>query len=131
VVGRLRRWLFPEEEDETAFDEALIRTYLANERTFLAWLRSAVVLLGVGVGAIALGTSGDPAEAGLAFALGGFSVFTAMVMVVWAYVAFGTTTVSIGKRRYRPGRGLVATASLLVLIAGVVVLTLLAVEVLD
>ena len=130
MLRRLLRWLFPEDEDETAFDEALIRTYLANERTFLAWLRSAVVLLGVGVGAIALGTTSG-ASAALAFALGGFTVFSAMVMVVWAYVAFGTTTASIGKRRYRPGRGLVATASLLVLIAGAVVLTLLAVEVLD
>ncbi len=130
MVGRLRRWLFPEEEDETAFDEALIRTYLANERTFLAWLRSAVVLLGVGVGAIALGTTSGASE-GLAFALGGFTVFTAMVMVVWAYVTFGATTAGIGRRRYRPARGLVATASLLVLVAGAVVLGLLAVEVLD
>ncbi len=130
MVGRLRRWLFPEEEDEEAFDEALIRTYLANERTFLAWLRSAVVLLGVGVGAIALGTTSGASEA-LAFALGGFTVFTAMVMVVWAYVTFGATTAGIGRRRYRPARGLVATASLLVLVAGAVVLGLLAVEVVD
>ncbi len=82
------------------------------------------------MGAIALGTTSG-ASAALAFALGGFTVFTAMVMVVWAYVTFGATTAGIGRRRYRPARGLVATASLLVLVAGAVVLGLLAVEVLD
>ena len=55
----LSRPLF-EEEQEGDFDKALVRTHLANERTFLAWLRSALVLVGVGLGAIALGrNSGD------------------------------------------------------------------------
>lgn len=123
----LRQLLF--EEEEGAFDDALIRTYLANERTFLAWLRSAVVLLGVGVGAVALGTTQGASEA-LAFSLGGFSIFAAMVMVVWGYISFGSTTVGIERRRYRPARGLAITATLLILVASAVVLTILAVEVL-
>ena len=85
------------------FDDALIRTHLANERTFLAWLRTAVVLLGVGLGAIALGGSGRFEEA-VALALGGVSLAAALVMVVWAYVSFGATTAGIERRRYRPGR---------------------------
>lgn len=125
----LHRILF-EEEEEGAFDEALIRTYLANERTFLAWLRSSVVLLGVGVGAIALGTASGASEI-VAFVLGGISVFAAVLMVVWAYISFGGTTVGIEKRRYRPARGLVAVASLLIIATGAVVLVLLAVEVIN
>ncbi len=55
----LPRPLF-EEDQKGDFDKALVRTHLANERTFLAWLRSALVLVGVGLGAIALGSdSGD------------------------------------------------------------------------
>ena len=126
------------------FDDALIRTHLANERTFLAWLRTAVVLLGVGLGAIALGgTHGfeeavalalggtrDFEEAG-ALVLGGVSVLTALVMVLWAYVSFGATTTGIERRRYRPPRAFIATATALVAVTGVVVIALLAVEALD
>ena len=130
MIRRLLRRLLTEGEDEGTFDDALIRTYLANERTFLAWLRTAVVLLGVGVGAVALGTTEGASEA-LAFTLGGFSIFSAMVLVVWAYITYGATNVGIEKRRYRPPRGLAGTASLLIVIAGAVVLTLLAVELLD
>lgn len=108
-------------------DENLIRTYLASERTFLAWLRSAVVLLGVGVGAIALGSDSDRSKE-VAFSLGGVSVFTALLMVVAAYVSFGNTTTGIREGRYRPARFSVAAATLLVVVAGVVVVSLLAVE---
>jgi putative membrane protein len=130
MIRRLLRRLLTGDDDEGTFDDALIRTYLANERTFLAWLRTAVVLLGVGVGAIALGSAGDLSKEP-AFALGGFSVFAALVMVVWAYLSFGSTTLGIEERRYRPPRALVATASFMVIVAATVVLTLLAAEVLE
>ena len=125
----LRRLLFDDEPGKIS-DQALIRTHLANERTFLAWLRSAVVLLGVGLGAIALGT-GNTESAALAFALGGITVVTAIVMVLWAYTSFYNTIVDIEKRSYRPPRRLVTVASLLVIITGVVVLAVLLVEMLD
>ena len=112
------------------FDDALIRTHLANERTFLAWLRSAVVLLGVGLGAVALGGSGG-SEAVVALVLGGVSVAAALVMVLWAYVSFGATSAGIERRRYRPPRAFIATATALVAVTGVVVIALLAVEALD
>ncbi|MBF8286491.1 MAG: hypothetical protein HW393_305 [Dehalococcoidia bacterium] len=127
----------PPDPDEAAsgegrepFDDALIRTHLANERTFLAWLRTAVVLLGVGLGAIALGGSGDFEET-VALVLGGVSVVTALVMVLWAYASFGATTAGIERRRYRPPRAFIATATALVAVTGVVVIALLAVEALD
>ena len=127
----------PPDPDEAAsgegrepFDDALIRTHLANERTFLAWLRTAVVLLGVGLGAIALGGTHGFEEA-VALALGGVSVVTALVMVLWAYVSFGATTAGIERRRYRPPRAFIATATALVAVTGVVVIALLAVEALD
>lgn len=72
VVPFLQRLLFDDEQEETS-DESLIRTHLANERTFLAWLRTAVVLLGVGLGAIALGAGSDASPV-LAFILGGVPV---------------------------------------------------------
>ena len=113
------------------FDDALIRTHLANERTFLAWLRSAVVLLGVGLGAVALGGSGDFEEV-IALIAGGISVATALIMVVWAYVSFAVTTAGIERHhRYRPPQAFIATATLLIVVAGAVVIALLAVEALD
>src|SRR3989304_2970999 len=118
----------PEHDPDTSrelFDDALIRTHLANERTFLAWLRTAVVLLGVGLGAIALGGSGDFEEA-VALVLGGVSVVAALVMVLWAYVSFGSTTAGIERARHRPPRAVIATAAALI-----AVIALLAVEALD
>ena len=117
-------------EGRELFDDALIRTHLANERTFLAWLRTAVVLLGVGLGAIALGGARDFEET-VALVLGGVSVVTALVMVLWAYASFGATTAGIERRRYRPPRAFIATATALVAVTGVVVIALLAVEALD
>jgi len=112
------------------FDDALIRTHLANERTFLAWLRTAVVLLGVGLGAIALGGSGRFEEV-VALALGGVAVVAALVMVVWAYATYADTTTSIERRRYHPPRAFIATATALIALTGIVVIALLAVEALD
>lgn len=131
-LGRFRRVLHRIlfEDEEVEFDDALIRTYLANERTFLAWLRTSVVLLGVGLGAVALGGTGQIAEI-VAFVLGGFSAVTAIIMVVWAYVSFGTTTAGIEQRFYRPARTFVAVAAMLVISTNLVVLVLLAVEALD
>jgi len=123
----------PEHDPEASrelFDDALIRTHLANERTFLAWLRSAVVLLGVGLGAVALGGSGDFEEV-VALVLGGVSVVAALVMVVWAYASYAATTVGIERRRYRPPRAFIATATALIAVTGLVVIALLAVEALD
>jgi putative membrane protein len=113
-----------------AFDDALIRTHLANERTFLAWLRSAVVLLGVGLGAVALGGTRDLEEV-VALTLGGVSALAALVMVVWAYISFAQTTAGIERRVYRTPRAFIATATLLVAVTGSVVVALLAVEALD
>lgn len=36
-------------EDDRTFGDASRRTYLANERTYLAWLRSALTALGVSI----------------------------------------------------------------------------------
>lgn len=129
MIERLCRWLLSPHHPGTS-DEALIRTHLANERTFLAWLRSSVVLLGVGLGAIALGAGGGASEL-LAFALGGFTSFVAVLMIVWAYVSFEVTLRDIERRAYRPPRRLVFVATALLVAIGAIILALLVVEVLD
>lgn len=128
VYSRLRHALF--EDEEVEFDDALIRTYLANERTFLAWLRTSVVLLGVGLGAVALGGTGDLKEI-VALVLGGVSAGTAIVMVFWAFVMFNITTAGIERREYRPARSLVTVAALMIIATNTIVLILLAAEILD
>lgn len=120
----------PDHHHHETDDDALIRTHLANERTFLAWLRSAVVLLGVGLGAVALGGTGDFEEV-IALVLGAVSAAAALVMVGWAFFSFGGTTAAIERRRYRPPRTFIATATALVAVTGAVVIVLLAAEALD
>lgn len=128
VYSRVRHALL--EDEEVEFDDALIRTYLANERTFLAWLRTSVVLLGVGLGAVALGGTGDLKE-GVALVLGGVAAAAAIVMVFWSFVMFNVTMAGIERREYRPARSLVTVAAAMIIGTNVIVLLLLAAEVVD
>lgn len=68
---------------------ALIRTHLANERTFLAWLRSGLTSVALGVAAAQLL---DP------FELGGVELNKVLAVLL---VAFGGLLVAIGRWRYR------------------------------
>ena len=63
-----------------------IRTHLANERTFLAWIRSAVSLLALGLGIAAfLDHKSDEAR----------------VLLAIASIAVGLALVVVGYHRYR------------------------------
>jgi hypothetical protein len=52
-------------------------------------------------------------------------------MVLWAYASYAATTAGIERRRHRPPRAFIATATALIALTGAVVIALLAVEALD
>jgi len=111
---------------EPVADDAIIRTHLANERTFLAWLRSAVVLIGAGVAAIAL--AGDDREVrGLAIGVAIVAVFGGCLLMAWALADYRRNTADIAAGRFRPSSRLplLATALTGVLAAGVLAVALL------
>jgi putative membrane protein len=97
--------------DDPVHDDALIRTHLANERTFLAWLRSAVVLIGAGLAATAI--AGDhPEIRGLAILLGSAAALGGSLMVAWALAEYRRNIVGINRREFRPARLLPVAATL-------------------
>ena len=107
-------------------DDALIRTHLANERTFLAWLRSAIVLIGAGVAAVAL-AGGDRAIRGFAIAVAVVAVLGGSVLMAWALADYRRNTADINAGTFRPSVKLPALVTLLtiVLAAGVLTVALL------
>ncbi len=72
--------------------ESRTRTHLANERTFLAWLRTGVTLIALGLAAAQLLT-GD-----------GSAGIPIVRLVATLLVVAGTATVAIGGVRYARGR---------------------------
>lgn len=112
---------------ESVADDALIRTHLANERTFLAWLRTAIVLIAAGVAAAAL-TDTDGFERAVAVAMGTASVLAGCLMVGFAYLEYRETIAQITTGSYRPANRLPVVATLLTAVVGVVALVFAAVE---
>jgi putative membrane protein len=99
-------------------DDAWIRTHLANERTFLAWLRTAIVLIGVGVAAAAL-TETDGFERAVAVGLGTASVVAGTVLIAFAYLSYRETAQGISAGTYQPANRLPVVAAVLTAIVGI------------
>ena len=75
---------------------ALTNSYLANERTFLAWSRTAVSLLGFGVTIAKLGWDlanlrNSPTHGQQALILGGALIAGALVIIVLGFLRFSQT----------------------------------------
>lgn len=96
------------------------RFSLANERTFLAWLRTALALLAGGVAVRALDL---PFEETHERAVGGLLVVLAVVTVAAAYVRWARTERAMRRREELPGAGVTALVATLG-VAGVGVLAL-------
>jgi putative membrane protein len=108
----------------TADGDARARTHLANERTFLAWFRTGITLVALGLaGAQLLGGESDQERlvvlllATLVIATGGF-----LVMV-------GLVRYRVGRRRieasdFRPAWGSIVIAATLAVVASAVAVVL-------
>lgn len=86
-----------------------IRTHLANERTFLAWIRSAVSLLALGLGIAAfLDHQNDEARVLLAIA----SIAVGLALIAIGYHRYSVMRHQIEHgEKYRPYTRLVALAA--------------------
>jgi putative membrane protein len=105
-------------------DEGDPRYSLANERTFLAWIRTSLGLLAAAAGLVAIDLPWPPAAVqGLAVLLSVMAGLSALL----AWERWRTVEAAIADGRVAaPPRGLVHLAAAVGLVAGVVVVLILA-----
>lgn len=102
----------------TQHDPALARDHLANERTFLAWLRTAAAVMALGLAVTGLSHRVDAAS-GVA---GVLLVATGVAGVIYGTSRFRRVTRDLDNGVYTPvGRGNGAVIAATVLAAAVVV----------
>jgi putative membrane protein len=94
------------------------RFSLANERTFLAWIRTALALLAGGVGLEALHI---PQQAGFRVAAAGVLLLLGLLAVVQSWVGWARTERSLRLSRAIPGPTVGGIIAVGVLVAAVLV----------
>jgi putative membrane protein len=115
------------EQQTKPSDDERVRDHLANERTYLAWLRTGIATMGLGVviskmryyGGSALAKDVELAQAsnlGLLFA------FCGIITIVLAVVFFLNTRSQIRDRTYRPRIELPVTLTVLISVLGLLIL---------
>ncbi len=117
----------------------LTRDHLANERTYLAWVRTSMALMGLGFILARLGLSheasppvgipsvGQRSVEGGEFVVSGLAFLVAgMLLTVWSGRHYLRTMRAITEGCFRPSRGLAAVLTSCVVVGGLVVIGLIA-----
>jgi putative membrane protein len=112
--------------------------HLANERTFLAWVRTSIAIMGFGFVVVkfalfikqislvlnkpgtALPPKGYSSETGI------FLVCTGIIMAVYAYARYRITERQLLQHQYKPSYLLAGLVTVLLFVAGVVLVIYLA-----
>ncbi len=106
------------------------RDHLANERTYLAWIRTAIALMGFGVVIVRLRTVAPPVHStGQGWRLGLLFDVVGLLMVVFATTHYFNVLNSIEKEIFEPKkRGILLCSLVIVLVGAAVIFYLLSNE---
>jgi putative membrane protein len=96
------------------------RFSLANERTFLAWIRTSLALLAAAVALLALDL---PLHEGLQLAAAAIFTVAAMGSAVWAWFSWATAERALRQGSALPGLGIGGAVAALLLVALTLLLT--------
>ena len=111
--------------------------HLANERTFLAWIRTSIAMMGFGFVVVkfalfvkqislALNRPGlVPASKGYSSEIGIFLVVIGVIMAVYAYIRYRITEKQLIADEYKPSYLLAVLVTVLILVAGIVLVIFL------
>ncbi len=105
---------------ETPMSDAEVRTHLANERTYLAWIRTVIVGLGIGLAAVTLPVKSRPLSV-LADVLGMGVMVTSVILAFWALLSYRRTMRHLAQGNYRPAWGIALFALVLPVAIGAAV----------
>ena len=103
------------------------RTHLANERTFLAWLRTGLSLLALGFAASQFLPEPTPEQIDLAGVLAVVLVCNGLLMTVYGGWRFVRARDEIEQGRYLPISGMVVVSVTLTIVIGLLVLVFVSV----
>jgi putative membrane protein len=101
---------------------ARARTHLANERTFLAWLRTGVSLIALGLAAAQFLTRGLLADVPLVRGLATLLVLAGILATAAGGARYLGNVQRIERGEFAPGRHFVAASAALVLLVGILAL---------
>ncbi|MBM7622065.1 putative membrane protein [Bacillus tianshenii] len=112
------------EQNKQTIDSRYIQQHLANERTFLAWLRTAIAIIGVGFLVtnlhFTMKTSLSPFSDLLASIIGLSSVGLGIVTIIMATVTYFKKTKTINDQSFRTTKTTVVTLAIFVITIAIV-----------
>ncbi|WP_371878458.1 YidH family protein [Geobacillus proteiniphilus] len=110
-----------EAKRQTTEDSKYIQQHLANERTFLAWIRTSIAVIGIAFLMINLHekTTASALSTFLVQLIGALAVVISVCTIVFSTISYVMKTKQINEQTFRPSRPLIwFLASLLLLITG-------------
>jgi putative membrane protein len=107
-------------ENQKTVDSKYIQQHLANERTYLAWIRTAIAIIGVGFLVTnlhfnmkaSLSTVGDL----LANAIGIVSVAVGIITIIMATVVYFKKITTINEQTFTASKKYIITLSILIVV---------------
>lgn len=105
---------------DSDFESVKARTHLANERTYLAWMRNALAALGIGLLATRIfEEEGQPLKhkAGLIFGI--LLIASSIVVAIWSSIVYIRTKEQIDSNSYVPSSALIYMSTLSFLVIAV------------
>jgi putative membrane protein len=106
--------------NEKTPDSKYIEQHLANERTYLAWVRTAIAIIGIGFLAISLHFNTDIETSyisdSIAIIMSIGSVFTGMIMMIFATINYFKKLRQINSQTFSPSRFLVTNITILIMV---------------
>ncbi|MDR4885933.1 DUF202 domain-containing protein [Fredinandcohnia sp. QZ13] len=111
-------------ENNQTVDSTYIQQHLANERTFLAWVRTAIAIIGVGFLVtnlhFTMKTNLSPLRDLLANVIGLFSVGIGILTIIMAMIAYMRKINAINNQTFRTPKTTVLTLGIFVITIAVV-----------
>jgi len=112
------------DQSKQTIDSQYIQQHLANERTFLAWLRTAIAIIGVGFLVtnlhFTMKTSLSPFSDLLASIIGLSSVGLGIITIIMATLAYFKKTHTINSQSFRTTKTTVVTLAFFVITIAIV-----------
>ncbi|MBS2968443.1 DUF202 domain-containing protein [Metabacillus sp. KIGAM252] len=104
-------------EKEKTISSKYIQQHLANERTYLAWVRTAIAIVGIGFLITNLHFNfmekANPEANMLTVAIGLFSIICGFFLILFSTVDYRRKTKQIDEQTFRPSKHIVTLVSAL------------------